>query len=308
MSITSVNEHWEGQEGQLDNDGNSFTRTFVVVSDNPEETAYKVCATNVGPDQLPDIGDAYPDSAVDLPCTNIRATRRSDSRLVWDVTATYGIDEDESDSSGYDPDDPTTFPADINFGWRTVTEAFERAYDTVDANGNPIAAVVNRPWKQPLVGASVERSYLVISITKNFSVGSFDAGDLLDYNDTVNNAEITIADITLAARQGHMNISATQERSTSGVKYYAVTYQIDCIFNQGGHEIGFLNTGAHYRGDSSTNGSLWKPYLDKFGERFSEPQKIDSAGLLINDSAAVYVYYLPYPQADWSSLTLPTSV
>jgi len=188
-----------------------------------------------------------------------------------------------------------------------VTEAFERAYDTVDANGNPIAAVVNRPWKQPLVGASVERSYLVISITKNFSVGSFDAGDLLDYNDTVNDAQIIIADITLAARQGHMNISATQERSTSGVKYYAVTYQIDCIFNQGGHEIGFLNTGTQYKADSSIGGSLWRTYKVD-GEAVTEPMKIDSAGNLIEDSAAVYVYYLPYPQASWSSLNLPTSV
>ena len=310
MSILSVNEHWDGQEGQLDNDGNSFTRTFLVQSDNPEELASTVCTTNVGPDYLPDIGDSYPDPSIALPCSNVRATRKSDSRLWWEVTATYGVDAEDTGDTGdssYDPEDPETYETQINFGWRTVSEAFERGYDVTDSSGNPIAPVVNRPWRQPILGASVDRSYLVISITKYITAASFDAGVLLDYNDTLNNASITIADITLKARQGHMNITATQEKTTGGIKYFAVTYQIDCIFNKGGHERAFLNTGTQYLGDSSRDGSLWRKYMID-GEPVTEPQKIDSSGNLITGEGAVYVYYLPYPQADWSSLSLPTTV
>lgn len=192
MAVVYVEELFPGRQGGDDIDRKrDYTRVFEVRTDDPEDDAYTAGA-GTGSD-IPRNGEPHP-SDPDAIMVRIRAHQSEDDNTLWRVECEYSSDippeqgrealaydfsgdpiENPNSSTGgsggggsgsqivRDPD-PRNRPAQISTRWEQTTEVVRK-----DINGVLITNSANWPYDPP---PTVERSYPVITVTKNVAMDS----------------------------------------------------------------------------------------------------------------------------------------
>lgn len=181
MGVVYVEELWDGRGGE---DGierkRKYTRRFEVRTDT-----YADDATTVGNSPLlPRNGQRHPMDAYAL-LVKIRPEGTADDPTLWTVSCDYDteipraqaresqkIDPDtgQSKESGQDPqtrpENPLDRPATYKVSHEQTSEVVED-----DNAGSPILNSADDPFDPPL---EEERSYAVVTVSKNYAVVEFD--------------------------------------------------------------------------------------------------------------------------------------
>ena len=279
MSVVSVNELWDGRDGDYDISGErAYSRVFRVVTDNKADDFTVVEASG----SLPYVGAVYPNDA-NAYCQKVTGSQESFSPKVWLVTAAYSNKQEAAE-------DPTNDAAEIEWG----TEQFQRpAFKDKDDN-----AIVNSAGDPFLPTVERDDSRRVVTITKNMSsVPSY----ILDFEDAVNDAAFTVDGITIGARKAKcQNISVGKVEERNGTTYRKV--QVVLHLRKETWDFEVLDTGLRKK-----NGSDREVITNDDGTEITSPVPLDgSGGVLSNpsESTAVYRTYQVYPELDFSSLPL----
>lgn len=206
MAAVSCNLLFTGRRGSDNIDRNLvYVRVYEVYTDDPEDEADAAAAH---PD-IPRNGDPY-DLNPDATMTSIEADNGDQDPLRWLVTCTFttGLPTEQArESGGFDSTtgaatenpgagesggsgpgatdraaNPLDRPKTVHSEWETVEEPFE-----FDVNGDPVLNSAGYPFDPPKM---IERSYRVLTISKNYAVNDplLDQDSQQAYQDAVNDA------------------------------------------------------------------------------------------------------------------------
>lgn len=202
MSVLSVEQLWEDRDGS---DGierkRNYRQAWEVITDDPADDATVAGGPEAAALGLPRNADPHPGDE-DAVVVSIDATNTSETPLRWLVVIQYStelprdlgresqtIDPATGDSTatatapgaggspaGQRDGNPVNWSAVYKVSHEQTTEPL-----THDKNGDPIVNSAGDPFHPPL---EIERSYAVVTVTKNYSSVKFDW--LETYVDTVN--------------------------------------------------------------------------------------------------------------------------
>lgn len=186
MAVTSVKEIFAGRRGGDNLDRKrDYVRVFEVQTSDPDDDPTVAGGTSL----LPRNGEPHPSDAYAV-MVDIDADQSSESPYLWQVTCRYSSDlgqpSQQREALAYDPfgapgenpgyttssgggqvtrdPDPRNRPAVFEVDWEQTTEVL-----MWDVNGDPIVNSAGDRFDPP---PTVERSYPVITITKNLDVSS----------------------------------------------------------------------------------------------------------------------------------------
>lgn len=290
MSVTSVNEARLKRKGNdTPKDGYKFSRAFLVttndINDGPEDIMENAA--------LPKIGDQYPGMSY------MRAVNRDcetyEDDFHWYVLIDYMINN--SLEVVRTNDRPK-----ISFFSAAHEKVAEKAYQDGDEEGKPTKPIENSakdPFDPPVI---TDKRNLVISITRNESLGQFNANTIASIENTLNSSAMTIAGVSIAVHEGYMRtIKADSQYDNTGWPFYVVTYEIEV--DRETHVQKVLDRGFY-----ELSGGYPVPIKDAEGNKKDEPTKLDGNGVaLINEEEPVYLSYRIKPEASWSALGLPVA-
>lgn len=143
MSVTSSTI--AGQQGGQELDYVwRHQRRFVVHTSADTDDDYTVVTggRSASPDALPALYAQHPTNTL-ANCKSVKATRRGESRTVWDVVAEY--DSTVGDGSG-NPENPELIPPEIQ--WSTVSR--ERVVER-DVAGDPVVNAAGDQFDEPVL-------------------------------------------------------------------------------------------------------------------------------------------------------------
>jgi hypothetical protein len=242
MATTLVGEQSAGQSALRTSGGIPIldeTFHFLVRSDTTNENRLTVLLTT----GLPQVGISV--SANYAVCRTVTAVRREEQRTLWDVTATFSSEVDESQNNQSQPDEPTV--------WVPIYETkFERLQEIVTKDYND-EAVANSA-KQPFETGLIRARFIPIWEFFQFESDAITDEQVLERNEIVNSDEFK-------GRAAH-TLLCTVLSSVVGFYYgrrlrltkYALRYNAKNWKNKR------LDVGTVYL----ENGEL-KPYEDKGG-------------------------------------------
>ena len=319
MAILSVVEKNVSRTGKQDLEATSVSRFFQAVSDDPEDTALDVLVQ--GPDfGLPAVGEDFPDTP-QLWCINVTPSIETDDGLVWTIKADYALKPPIPPEEN-DPQDPTNWAPVISFGFMTLQQVFERCYsiqETISAAGSgnvdraspqePVQNSANQDFDPPL---TTERSLTIIAIQRNIKHTDFDPDDIIKFQDTVNNAERTIAGVTVPALQGWIrDYKAQKNFDKDNVAFWSQT--IEVVINDQTWVRFVLDRGLEEIDDAggtpTSPGNLvkYKRVLDNDDKPIRMPVNFDLNGKRAGGGDPKYLEFHEKWEADWddAGLNLP---
>jgi hypothetical protein len=323
MAITSVTEDPLKETGEQTASTRAYARGFIVKSDDPvadrsPEALAAIDPGFVGPeapedtDRIPRLGESMPGDAASTVRGRKAAPRGSD-RSIWDVI----VDYDSSTES--ENEDPTDDEPEISFSFtsytRPVVDAFEVTDDGVPANPvtvvdtrfDPTVAVLassKKPFNPPHVQ---EFGNLLISM--RIKEDTIDPEDFRFFKDTINDRQITIADVLIEKLQGRIRNYATsgskQFKPDGSGSYWVIA--VDIEINARTWVSRFLDI-SFYRLNVSNEPILIR---DENREEVVDPVLLDGeGGILPADDPPVFLPYYTYFPANWSTIlvTLPSGL
>jgi len=292
MAVVSVNEIWKGRGGAIQINTRTYSRVYQVVCNAASDSAYTV-RTAAG---LPSIGDSYPDDTA-AKCVAI-APEQQDDRLDWLVTVRYSTSTTQLSTSA---DDPLDRDPVISWG----RESVERIA-VADVNGAPVHNYAGEPFDPP---PSIPHSRLVCRIVRNEA--SYAPDTAAEYLDSVNSAGITVAGLSLLARQGLLREFSGEKKQEAGDDFWEVTYEIvvadidDPV--QTTWDFDIAEVGWHYLYAADDRRRCWS---GSGGEYSSAPMPLDTDGTQLSPNATPPVLYSTWrliKEKSWAALSLPTS-
>jgi len=334
MAIVSVTENPEKEQGGQSGDGRTYTRVFIVKTDDPvgdrsPEALAAIDPDFVGPeapedtDRIPRLGEGMPGDEGSTVRDRVAKPLNRD-RSVWEVV----VDYDSSTES--DNEDPTDDEPKISFSFtqytRPVVNAFKITNLPVDPQDplpdpiipfidagppisdrfNPIVPVLassQKPFNPPHVQ---EFGNLLISIRTNED--TIDPEDFKFFKDTINDRTITIASVVITPAEGRMRNYATsgskQFKPDGSGTFWIIA--IDIELNARTWVSKFLDL-SFYR----LSGGDPVLIRDENEEEIVEPALLDGGGLLLSTSAdPVFLRFFTYYPANWDNIlaTLPTGI
>ena len=279
MSVISVNELWDGRDGDYDISGErAYSRVFRVVTDNKTDDFTVVEASG----SLPYVGIAYPNDA-NAYCQKVTGSQESFSPKVWLVTAAYSNKKEAAE-------DPTNDDAEIEWD----TEQFQRpAFKDKDNN-----AIVNSAGDPYLPAVERDDSRRVVTITKNMtSVPSW----ILTFEDAVNDSSFVVDGITIGARKAKcQKIKVGKLNERNGTTYRQV--QIVLHLRKDTWDFEIMDTGLRKK-----SGSDREVITNDDGTEITSPVPLNGSGDVLSnpsESNVVYQTYRTYDELDFSSLPL----
>jgi hypothetical protein len=200
-------------------------------------------------------------------------------------------------------------PADISFNTIGRKRVVEKAYQEDDTFGSPTQAVVNSA-QQPFDPPIMSEDFLpLITIRRNERLTDFDPNVKLQYMNTINAVNVTIAGMHLAAYTAWMRrISPTRRWKANGDMYWDVTYEI--VVDQATHYQRILDQG-YFIISSGGVPTLYEleAIKDIEGVPVTAPALLDGTGARLAKGAdAVYLNFLTLFPVSWKALNLPGSV
>lgn len=279
MSVTWVREIWNGREGGADEQGiNAHTRIFRAKTDNKwDDETIVLTATGV-----PGIGDQHPNDVTSY-CRSVRGRNESASPFFWTITSVYSSERERGV-------DPTADPVQISWS----TEQFQRVADK-DRNGEGIVNSAGDPFDPPPMRDDSRRSVQIVSNE------TFVPTWILSYQDAVNNADIVIDGVTVAAGKAKcQQVSVSPEKFRNDISYRTVTLTLHCVNDN--WDLKLLDQGFRERDDDDKLKQI-KNESDNLEP--TAPVLLDGNGKAQTDpttSSAVYLDFEVYPELDFSAL------
>jgi len=313
MSVSSCDELVQGRPGSksIEDRGHpviAYTRTFKVETSVVTDDSYLVMRY----DDVPDVGDRHP-SDDNARCFKVRAEsfQPDDTGLLWLVSCEYQVGGKVWAKK--ELEDPTDKDPDISFGWTTEQMVLERSYDWIDTSTgaavvgsdtqySPSVEVQNsgrQKFEDPVVN---DFPRLVISITQNFR--TFQVG-MLDYQDSINNADIIVAGNPIGKWCGLMRgISSSKHWDRDGDLYWEVHFEI--VVDGHTHVKRIRDAGLYKKSDDGTD---WVRIKDEDDANMAEVKPMNGAG---DDQAfgadPVYLYFMANYPKNWALLPLPSGI
>lgn len=285
MSLTFGKEVFERRGGRLEiGTGGSFTRTFLVTTDDPEvDGPYEACFCA----GLPRLGDPFPSDPL-YTCKTITPEPVANPAKSWFVTCEYSRRSNDPDD---EPDNPLNEPVQSTFSSVKVRKPV-----TVDQSGAAIVNAADCAFDPP---PEIERTHPTITFVRNEPFYSF-ATHSEPYVDHVNSATFSGAD---PGTVKCADITATQERE-NGQDYYKVTYQFE--YNPDGWQLSLLNVGYMEKAD----GTNLTKIKDDNGRDVSTPWPLSVTGVAqgspLTSASFNYLDFTVFPSVDFNNLGLPT--
>lgn len=306
------------RDGQQTRQGLSVSRNFIAITDTPMTESQVIL--------LPGIPPLYSRLATGslYIVTSLKATQTGQDNRTWEVTATYGIAEEDVTGST----DPTDEPARIRFGNEPVEEAVRKAFAqtkmgvpyvmpaTLDET-NPTFGVLNSfgdEFDPPVMG---RRYNQVISISRNERMTAAQLTDLRKFNGCLNLKTVDVAGVTILPFQGLMrDIGMERAYDQNGRRYWVISYEI--IVDPTRHSVKVLDAGFVYYEQGVGDFQFREPDSD---QPATLPGKLNGHGGKLGTTSSktdqfettppttsltpVYLEFLTIFPRDWTSLRLP---
>ncbi len=290
MGILSVKEGWRDTTLSGDGQNRSIVRTFSVITDSIDTTAFEVATA-----QDPASGLRIPQRQESHPANSVyEAGDPSASRVspcYWNVVCTYTPRGANLELGRWPADDPLSHPADVKWSKASWTEATD-----VDANGDPIQTAAGEPLDPP---PSVEKGDRVLTIARNEA--AHDDAQVSQYVDTVNAGTFW----GYGAGRGRL-LDIAADLVHASISYWRKTYKIrfrvytpDGVTNEHAWRLRLLNQGYRYLDDA---GKVHQ-FVDAEGRPLQQPKLLAANGTpLASDADPVYLLFVQYPPKDWTAL------
>lgn len=264
--------------------GASYRRSLIGETDTADATEYEVkqLLPSVSGYDL-EIGDAHPqDSTAKL--RSIDLEPRDETRKHWDIELFY----EPATIYGSTSIPPLDRPVEIRWG---SEEVMEIAY--ADADGTPYTNSAGEPFNpQP----QRPKCYLTCTYTRNEADPTWT--DLVDFQNVINDASITVDGKVFAAKQALLRITDAPKITEGATTYYRVTY----YFRFKG--VNWNPTEVLDVGLNQKSGANLVPILDADGSPVRRPWPLNGAGVKMTnpDDAPAILEFNDYPVADFSTL------
>lgn len=316
MTILSVTETWSGETGNNQSDlTRTYSREFRVITNSASHTVPDV-GNAAG---IPRTWDRHPDDVVCY-CDKVSVKRVSNSREIWTVSASYTNKMDEDDEP---EEDPLARPWKLSWSSQAFTHVADRGIkrETIQADGTTILPAPSGDIEGPIVNSAgdqfdppveIESSNWQLTAKKNIAtVPTW----LMDYRDSLNDAQITIAGIVFGRGELRINAMTISEWTIENdVGFYPFEIQVAQkaetwvreLLDQGTHEIKSITVGG-----TPTDERV--RIVDGKGQHVTEPIRLDGEGVKLAPPTApvedsVFIRYQVYlKERAFSALGLPTN-
>lgn len=313
MSVTSVCEAPTSPEAQFSKDKVSYTRTFVVIT-NDYDDGPQIVLTNAS---IPAINSSYAfgdETSATATVVSKDAKRREPNSLVWEVTVNYETPDQEDNSN-----DPTLEQPQVKVSFEKVDKPMEQGFTLAGGVLPPgqqigqMVALLNSAGDtfDPL--PSRESYMMVISINRNEAAGGNPHLAAIGYIGQYAKDKIMGLD------GGHLRGVDIEKlfrtnKNLPGViiPYFRVGYVIDFP-----EQIKLLDIGPHYlaAGQSATDPATVKAFVDeqghpRLGLLDGKGGALNGTGRATDPPKAPPVFlgpYRPTPPIPFAPLRLPQS-
>jgi hypothetical protein len=286
MAITSVERVWSGETFSDELSGaREYEIQYRVHSNDPEELAVTVR-------NHPDIaakGSAF-EGDPEAICTGRRATRPDNSRLIWDVTAAFAVQE----NPGQDNDNPLNDPVQIRWTSSLYTRPVIR-----DNDGDAIVNSAGDFFDPP-----PEKTFVMWTANIQFNVSARPAG-IRAYAGAVNNDAITIDGDAIAARRARvMGLDITEYQYRNDIPFKTVTVAIDCLDDDDpdGFDLVLLDQGFRTKVAGVLKDILIEDEDNEWA-RPSSPVLLNGAGGQLGDPSPSSAVFLTFQVSKLRDLT-----
>ena len=289
MSVTAVIPQASGRSGGADDKGlREYTRTFKVLTDNPQDGTVAILAAAGIPAKWSPYNTTTEQDLGSL-CRKIRCTQEGNEPKSWIVTAEYSSKASEQDEN---PEDPLAAPAKFSGNFAQFQKAIER-----DLAGNAILNSAGQKFENP---TEVDDSRPAFTIEKNFA--TMNMLTLFGYRDSVNSA------VYLGFPIGTLKLGAiTFSRQFGNATIYfphSFTFQYD--------EDGWLITPLNVGFNEKVVESLGPPVVYKLRkcvdpdtkQPYSSPVMLDANGLATPSGPPTFQSFVGYRTRDFNLLGL----
>jgi hypothetical protein len=207
MAVTSCKETREGRSGQLRAESSTYTRSFLVTTDDPEDSVITV-ALGVYTAFGVRAGAAHNED-VTARCIEMSPVDTG-TGLQWIVACQYSNATEHRDKQEDPLDDAAIIGPWDSEGYQEVA--------VVDRDDKPNLNSAGDPYDPPLMKDFSRRN---VTVRKNVaSVPSW----YLDYEDAVNSDTFTIGGLTIPPGYAKCKRTSVSEKKTrNGIDYYEVT-------------------------------------------------------------------------------------
>jgi len=189
---------------------------------------------------------------------------------------------------------PVLWHPEVNWGSEQFDEVVEK-----DRAGTAITNSAGDPFDPPLTET---RSRSLLTLSRNEATWDPDWPET--YENSVNDASITICGKTAAAGTALIRSLGAVYAEANGYEYWRVTYAI--AFKSDGWAREVLDAG-YYRAKKA--GETERPRIERDGMAVTEPARLDGSGeKLDDDSASVFLSFNTKNAKDWTLFSLPTAV
>ena len=249
---------------------------------------------------LPAYGADHP-SCSGLSVSQITFEQAGDQSPVWYATVSYSAGES---NSGDQTDDSKYTRLHIGYVNETRELTWDADHPEGSQNPKPVVNAAGDPFETvPMV----ERPLMEIQITRNQSASP---SGLVNLNNTVNDAAVTVAGFSVPAKCGRLSIEA--DRNFGGSFAWTVNFRI--VVNPATWDIEVLNNGYRYLetpslGLASNKVKFTETTADGRVVECSTPQLLGLDGSKGDSSNRIYyLKFAAYNSAPWAALKLPASL
>lgn len=293
MAIVSSNERPVGRTADEEAEFRTFTRVFIVVTDDVGDgpVAARLAAG------IPNIGDGHPAEPFKAFCFSIVPNETS-SRLIFEVVCQYSTDP------GVFAEDPTD--AEPVISWSSVRQTVQIRQDI---DGKPIQNAAGEDFE---VGLAENVSIMEVTVVTNED--DYDPDFAEDMLETTNESQIQIAGKSVGPFKAKLVTFTGESSESGGVQFFKITKKL--IFKGSNLETEesdtfdrkILNQGFNAK---LIAGPTEKPVaiLDQQGKEVDKPQNLKADGT--REAAGVdanFIIFKTVPRRDFALLNIPTDL
>lgn len=258
----------------------------VVFDAIPTDIADALVAS-AGGVTIPAVGAVYTGSTW-IKCKKVGEVQKTDSRLVYLVPVEY----DDTLDSSVTTTNPLARPASIDWGFIVIEKVRDK-----DNAGATIKNTAGDLFDPPIIDQEYR---LVCDITRN--VSSHSPADAFAKINTVNNATVTIAGVTVTANQALLTDYSAQAMYEGSTEYVQQHFAIEFAPT---HDVVVGDMGYYYKDVS--DGNKMKEFLDGEGKPSRIPLYLDSAGDNTAPRTPRHLTWVIKSTSNFGSLGLPTT-
>lgn len=288
MATTSVKEKAEGRAAPRDDNGNTYTRVFIVIQDdvNDGPRAARVAEDPTDFLKVPGRGDEHPDDSLARVVSIVPV--ETPSRVIWEVVITY----DPLSYQSSDIDDPTELDdiVDIKFANSKV----------IVVKDVGTTSPIENSAREPLI-IEDEESAMTITINRNVNLSEFSPSIAKAFTGTMNSTSVTVKGYSVPEFFGKITWTGKQAQA-QGFKYWQTVIKVDVAPDSRnfGWKREVLDAGYMY-----LDATIQKKIFLQDGSQPKSVVKLDGAGAVeTNPTLSTYLVFQTKTAVSWGSLNL----